>query len=144
MDNKSFINFSPQQYSIEKAAYIMKVTSSSPDESNLLDLALFFWEKRLVLLLSTAVFFVGGVLAASLQPPSFRGEVRIYPQDNSNLTGFDTWNYLLAMVNAQSQVLPGEDDRTFQSFNDRTFQFSGSRQTVSLKSFNQATSEATP
>ena len=122
----------------------MTVTSSSPDESNLLDLALFFWEKRLVLLLSTAVFFVGGVLAASLQTPPFRGEVRIYPQDNSNLTGFDTWNYLLAMVNAQSQVLPGEDDRTFQSFNDRTFQFSGSRQTVSLKSFNQATSEATP
>ena len=94
----------------------MTRTSSSTDELNLLDLALFFWEKRLVLLLSTLVFFVGGVLAASLQTPSFRGEVRIYPQDGSNLTGFDTWNHLLVMVNAQTQVRPGTGDRTFQSF----------------------------
>ena len=68
----------------------MKSVSSSTHELDLLDISLVLWKRRLVLVLSTLAFLVCGIVAASLQAPLFRGEVRVYPQDNYNLAGFNT------------------------------------------------------
>lgn len=97
----------------------MQHTPSSTGELDLFDLIIFLWKKRLVLLISTLGFLAVGMIAASFHTPSFRGEVKVYPQARSALTGFDTWNHLLTMANANPPT-PPTDYRGFLQWQPTT------------------------
>ena len=66
--------------------------SPPKDELDLLDLAFVLWKRRFVLIAATVAFLGAGVLFVLTQSPVYRGELVIHPLNESDLTGFNTWN----------------------------------------------------